>query len=57
MFLKEHSTFKLEAYLWFLDFPKVEWEAELSVIMPLHCGTISTFKVKLKTSHFDEVHS
>lgn len=37
----EHFVVKMQAYLWFLDFPKLEWEAELSAIVS--CGTSSQF--------------
>lgn len=31
--ITEHFVVKMLAYLWFLDFPKLEWEAELSAIV------------------------
>ena len=54
----EHFALRLQAYLWFLEFSKVEWEAEPSVIRPPYCetgcqfefevGPQSSFKFRLK---------
>ena len=38
IFLTEHFVPKLQVYLLFPEFLKVEWEAEPSVIRPLSCG-------------------
>lgn len=37
----EHFAIKLQAYLWFLQFLKVEWEAEPSAFRLLSCGSDS----------------
>ena len=38
IFPTEHFALKLQVFLWFPEFLKVEWEAEPSVIKPLSCG-------------------
>ena len=59
IFSTEHFALKLQVYLWFPEFLKVEWEAEPSVVRPLsvepaaslgsEADTLSTFKIRLKT--------
>ena len=39
LIVTEHFALRLQVYLWFPEFLKVEWEAEPSVIRPLSFGT------------------
>ena len=43
---REHSALRLQAYIWFLEFPKEEWEAEPSVIRTSH-DALSAFLIFL----------
>ena len=49
IFPTEHFTLRLQVYLWFPEFLKVEWEAEPSVIMSLSCGTSCLFGFRKQT--------
>ena len=66
IFQTEHFALRLQVYLWFPEFLKVEWEAEPSVIrylswlnqLPVYVrDTLSTFKIRLKTFLFEKAHS
>jgi len=60
------ALLKLQVYLWFPEFLKVEWESEPSVIRPLSCGTSQnmsgkqtpslTLRLALKTFLFDKAY-
>ena len=63
-----HFALKLQVYLLFPEFLKVEWEAEPSVIrLPLlwnqlsvcvwEADTLSNFKIRLKTLLLDKAYS
>ena len=42
-------SLKLQVYLWILEFLKVKWESDPSVIRPLSCGTSCHFEFRMQT--------
>ncbi|MGL4878619.1 hypothetical protein, partial [Paraclostridium dentum] len=48
--LADHFDLRMQAYLWFPEFPKVEWEAEPLAIKLLSCGTSSQLRLGKQTS-------
>ena len=49
IFQTEHFALRLQVYLWFPEFLKLEWEAEPSVIRPLSCETSFQFGFRKQT--------